>query len=106
MVSELLVRVNQGRGRLSASSRRNSAARIHYVATALCRWLKYNRLPPHLVAVSFAYSVADRLRTPIRDWYEGYRTSLERSVREARNVSRQQLNAPVPAPISIEGPAD
>lgn len=35
-------------------------------------------------------SVADRLRTLIRDWYESYRKALEKDAREARNIHRQQ----------------
>ena len=35
-------------------------------------------------------SVADRLRTLIRDWYDAFRSVLEKNAREARNIHRQQ----------------
>lgn len=64
-----------------------------------------------------SFSVSERLRTPLSDWYETWRKTLEREAREARNVHRQALavepageplpgrarGADVAATLSIEG---
>ena len=40
-------------------------------------------------------SVSERLRTPLADWYETWRKSLEKGAKEARNIHRQAASIAV-----------
>jgi hypothetical protein len=97
LLSILVDHANKARGRVSASSQRNCAARVNHVAIALCRWLKcVSPLLPTAFLALYCFlvcSVAERLRTPLVDWYETWRKTLERGAREARNIHRQTLAA-------------
>lgn len=67
-----------------------------------------NAVGGSLLIDALNHSVSDRLRTPIRDWYETLRNGLEKAAREARSVHRQQARAPAPellaeAPDAAEG---
>jgi len=44
LLGVLVEQANKARGRVSASSKRNCAARVNHVALALCRWLKCEEL--------------------------------------------------------------
>ncbi len=56
LLSILVDHANKARGRVSASSQRNCAARVNHVALALCRWLKCVFLPPLLPIYVFPRS--------------------------------------------------
>jgi len=43
VLDALVEQSNKARGRVSASAKRNCAARVNHVVMALCRWLKYSR---------------------------------------------------------------
>jgi hypothetical protein len=41
LLARLFDQTNRSYGRMSAASIRNCLARVHHVALALCRWLKF-----------------------------------------------------------------
>ncbi len=77
LVQEALQLVNRARGREAFASRRNALAHYFQVSMALCRW----------------FHVAESMRQPLRDWYDGEQKALDKGARAAKRLHRQASTA-------------